>query len=324
MEQKETEKPPADATHRAGLAGSIAGAIGWFGGSLGAIGVMLYACGYLISIAQLHLLGIGRLVSYSHDYYVQTGGSFVADLGSTLGTGAAFVGKELVAFVVLVVGATVILYRTKLRRLAWVVRLRGWWQRAAVVWQPAIYAILLYLLLFGYGDPVRFGRPLTLADVLFVDPPASAGPELTDIHIMLMTGDTARLGGQFEDHLVTYLIVCLLGFAAYHVTATWRRRRLAMAPFALIVLLYTLLLPMLYGVLKLQLEFPVVVLWSGGEAKTAEPQRGFLLNLGEHEAIIYLPSQRSVTWRRREQIDRIDVVAVAPVLRGDAAGKETR
>jgi len=49
-----------------------------------------------------------------------------------------------------------------------------------------------------------------------------------------------------------------------------------------------------------------------------------LLNLGEHEAIIYLASQRSVTWRRREQIDRIDVVAVAPVLRGDAAGKETR
>ena len=137
MEQGETDKPPADATHRAGLAGSIAGAIGWFGGSLGAIGVMLYACGYLISIAQLHLLGIGRLVSYSHDYYVQTGGSFVADLGSTLGTGAAFIGKELVAFVVLVVGATVILYRTKLRRLAWVVRLRGWWQRAAVVWQPA-------------------------------------------------------------------------------------------------------------------------------------------------------------------------------------------
>ncbi len=325
MEQADADKPHAEDAHRSGgLAASIASGIGWFAGSLGVIGVLLYACGYLISIAQLHLLGIGRLVSYSHDYYVQTGGNFLADIGSTIGTGATFIGKELVAFVALILGAAWMLYKAKLRHVAWVARLRHWCVRASTVWQPAAYAILLYLLLFGYGDPLKFGRPLMLSNVLFVDPPATAGPELADIHTMLMAGDTVRLGGQFEDHLVTYLVVCLLGFVAFHVTSTWQRRRLAMAPFAMVVLLYTLLLPMLYGVLKLQMEFPVVVLWSAGEAKTTESQRGFLLNLGEHEAIVYLAPQRSVTWRRREQIDRIDVVAVAPVLKEIAVGKESR
>src|SRR5258707_11862408 len=58
------------------LVKSIAGFIAWVTSSLAGIGAILYVVGYLSTVAQLHLLGLGRLVAYSNEHYLEEGGNF--------------------------------------------------------------------------------------------------------------------------------------------------------------------------------------------------------------------------------------------------------
>jgi hypothetical protein len=324
MEGEEAEKPGANTARRgSGLAGSVVGAIGWFASSLGVIGALLYACGYLISAAQLHLLGLGRLMTYGHDYYVQEGGSFLADISSTIAIMAEPFSVILIFLAMLGLGVAMLWRKASLRHGQWIESIQRLRTRVAGMWPRAAYAGLLYLLLFRYGDPVEFGRPLTLSNVLFADPTAAATPALVTMHKLLLTGDRGGLGGMFEGRLLTYIVVGLLFLGSHYLTSGWQWRRLAMAPFVLMFTLYSLLLPMLYGVLKLQVEFPIVMIWPGEDAKSAEGQRGFLLNLGEHEAVLYIAPERKVMWRRQDHIDRLDVLGMAPILKEISARKDT-
>ena len=301
-----------------GLAGGIVGAVGWLASSLGVFAALLYACGYLISVAQLHLLGLGRLMSYGHDYYVQQGGSFLADLGSTLAIGAE-------PFIVIFMGIGILAFAVSLawRKSGWsenpvAARSKELFSRASGLWRSVAYVGTL-LLLFRYGDPVEFGHPLTLSNVLFVDPATKMDAELADVLKLLLAGDRNGLGAIFEARLLTWVVVALLLLASHYLTAGWRWRRAAMAPFVLLFALYSLLLPMLYGVLKLKVEFPVVMVWPNEEAKANGGEQGFLLNLDESGMVLYDSGKRKVSLRRRDRVDRLDVVGTAPILSGHAA-----
>jgi hypothetical protein len=311
----EPEGEKADTTRRTGgLVGSLTGAIGWFASSLGVIGALLYACGYLISVAQLHLLGLGRVMTYGHDYYVQEGGLFFVGISSIVATMAEYFSVILIFFAVVGTGFVALSRKIRLGHRQWIDRVRKLDARVANVWRPAAYAVLLCLLLFRFGDPTEFGRPLMLANVLFTEP-AAAAPDLVRIHKYLLAGDKDALGGIFEEELIIYLVAALLFLGTHHVTSGWTWRRLAMAPFVLMFTLYSLLLPMLYGVLKSQVEFPVVMIWPGEGTKPAEGQRSFLLNLGEHEVVLYAAPERKVMWRRQDHVDRLDVIGEAPILK---------
>ena len=262
-------------------------------------------------------------MSYGHDHYVQEGGRFLADVSST----AAIIAEPLIAIAIvltiLTFGTTMVWRKVRVGHDEWMRRLATLRSRVEVVWRGIAYAILLCLLLLQYGDPEKFGRPLTLGNVLFTEPSAAAAPDLMKIHRFLLTGQSDPLAAIFEDNLLTYVAVGLLFLGCHHVTSAWRWRRLAIAPFVLIFALYSLLFPMLYGVLKTQVEFPVVMIWPGEGAKSADGQRSFLLNLGEHEAVLYVASERKVMWRRLAQISRLDVIGVAPILKEIPARKET-
>jgi hypothetical protein len=324
LDGNEPESPKVEAAHRSpGIVGNLTGAIGWLASSLGVIGALLYACGYLISIAQLHLLGLGRLMSYGHDHYVQEGGRFLADTSSTAAIIVALFSPMLIILAILTFGATILWRKASAGHYGWMRRIAPLRARVAVAWRGAAYAILLFLLLYHYGDAGEFGRPLTLGNVLFTDPSAETAPDLVKMHKFLLTGQSDFFSAAFENTLLTYLAVGLLFLACHYVTSTWRWRRLAIAPFVLIFALYSLLFPMLYGVLKSPVEFPVVMIWSGDGAKSAEGQRSFLLNLGEHEAVLYVAAERKVMWRRLDQISRLDVIGSAPILKEISARKET-
>ena len=323
MDEHEPESPKVEAASRSpGIIGSVTGAVGWLASSLGVIGALLYACGYLISVAQLHLLGLGRLMSYGHDHYVQEGGRFLADISST----AAIIAEPFIAIAIVVAilafGTTMLWRKVRLGHDEWMRKLATIRNRVEVTWRGVAYAILLCLLLLQYGDPEQFGRPLTLGNVLFTDPSAAAAPDLVKMHKFLLTGQSDSLAAIFEDRLLAYVAVGLLLLACHYVTSTWRWRRLAIAPFVLIFALYSLLFPMLYGVLKSQVEFPLVMIWPGEGAKAADGQRSFLLNLGEHEAVLYVAPERKVMWRRLDQISRLDVIGMAPILKEVPVRKE--
>jgi len=67
------------------LSKGIALFVGWLSGALAGIGAILYACGYLLSTAQLHLLGLSGLVNYGQERYVEEGGRFLIDVLGLLG-----------------------------------------------------------------------------------------------------------------------------------------------------------------------------------------------------------------------------------------------
>jgi hypothetical protein len=318
MEGQELRNP-AENTQR--QSSGLAGLFGWFASSLGVIGAILYACGYLISAAQLHLLGLGRLMTYGHDYYIQEGGRFLADISSTVALGALDFSVILIPLAMLAVGAAILWRNIRLRHAPWISSLHRCSARVREMWRYAAYAVLLILLLYSYGDPMEFGLPLTLSNVLFTNPAASAPSTQATIRALLLHGDRNGLAAIFEGRLLTYIAVCLLLLGSQYLTSAWKWRRLAAAPFVLLFTLYSLLLPMLYGVLKSQVEFPVVVIRPGGDPKSTEGQRGFLLNLDEHEAVLYVSVEHKVLWRRTEQIDGLDVIGMAPILKEVATPK---
>jgi hypothetical protein len=296
---------------RVSLLASLVGSVGWLAGSLGAIGGILYASGYLISVAQLHLLGLGRLVTYSHDHYVQQGGSFFVSVGTLIMIAAVWF--SLVAVPVLGIHAAVrwtgLAHGIWRNRVETVVRWRRW------PWRGLAYVLLIGLLAFRGGDPQSFGQPLTISNLLFPDPPVVAANPVRDL---LVAGDSNGLAGQFEERLFTYLFVLLLFIASAFVTQRWPLRRLAVAPFALLLLIYTILLPMLFGVLKLPVEFPVVTVRLSGDAPLTAGGQTFLLTKGDQDFILFEAGDRKVVWLRQERVERIDVDRIAPILRRTA------
>lgn len=304
---------PETAHRTGGVVAGFSGAVRLFAGSVGTIGIALYVCGFLISVAQQHLLGLGRLVTYSHDEYVQQGGGFLADISTTLVIAAEPFSLALIFVTLMGTGAAAVWRKFGARHRWWRANARRWHLLVRLAWPPLVYLFLLILLLFKYGDPIEFGLPLRLANILFHDPDATA-PPLQNIHTLLIADGKNGLGALFEDRLFTFVAVGLLCLFAHYVTAGQRWRRPAMAPFALLMVLYAFMLPMLYGVLKLRMEFPIVMVWPGVGEKTTDGQRYLLLNMTEQVAVLYLAAEHKVIWRHRDHIERLDVVGMARIL----------
>src|SRR5262245_50097591 len=163
---------PATGT-RSELLGGLASLVAWLAGSLGVIGGALYASGYLISVAQLHLLGVSHLVTYSQDHFVQQGGAFVLYLGEESIKIAATFGLVLGLPVLAVVavrhwgGPLLAGWSNHIDRM-----LHG----RAIPWCGIAYAALLTTLVlfsisilgtFSNSSEGTFGEWLTFSNVLF-------------------------------------------------------------------------------------------------------------------------------------------------------------
>lgn len=296
-----------EADRLGGLTRKLTGVIGWFASSLGFIGAFFYAYGYLIGAAQLKLLGVGRLVKYGHDDYVQAGGRSLADIVSMIATIAEPFSVILIVLMLLAFAAAPMARRIMACSERWAGRIKG-------IWPGAAYAVLLFILLYKYGDPQAFADPLRLSNILFTAPPPG-DRSLTSLYNQLMAGDRKVLGGIFETELMTFIVTGLLFLGCHYLTVDWRWRPVARAPFAILFALYTLLLPMLYGVLKSQVEFPIVVISPAGTDRPAPTDVSFLLQLDEHNAVLYLAPEQKAVWRRLEHIEKIEVIGMAPILR---------
>jgi hypothetical protein len=298
----------------------IAAFIGWLASSLAGLGAILYAIGYLITAAQLHLLGIAPLVTYGHEHYLQEGGNFFIAVGPEILLIFLAFGATFIVFSVLPAAAlygaqrwTASRHAALLGRLSQAGRRWGWFARIAA------YGALILILLFVCRlclDPQSFGEPLTLSNLLFAAPEhAAMTPSAERVRALLIAGDRPRLDGIFSLRLYyDVLVACLLAMS-WHLAANWRFPALAVAPFAIVFLLYTILLPMLYGVLKRQIQFPVVTLTLSGEATGTAASPLFLLSKGEQDFVLFRPLERKVVWLPRDQVRSLDVTGFAPILR---------
>src|SRR5262245_22930436 len=87
---------------RSTLPAGVVAFVGWLASSLGAIGAIFYASGFLISAAHLRLLGLGQIVTYSHEHYVQQGGEFIRYV-------AAYAMEAALLFIVVIVAVVLLL-----------------------------------------------------------------------------------------------------------------------------------------------------------------------------------------------------------------------
>lgn len=294
--------------------------IGWLSGSLAGIGALLYACGYLVTRAHLHLLGIDGFLTSSNERFIQQGANFVAITGELL---IAKVLGLLQIFLVLAIVPVLVYVLVSRRRRRRGGRLGTGWSaakaravalHARLPWSTdvSVYLVLLALLFFYVLAYRRdFFPPLRVADLLYADV-SPTGSEIQDrIRCWLLTANTARLRTHYSALVDAHLIALGLLVVAWRVTALRGRPLVMVAPFLAVFALYTVYLPMLYGVLVHSTTYNVVTVVNRAERGPGESEsRLFLLQKTSNEFVVWDAAEKTVLWLPA------DAVAHARVGRG--------
>jgi hypothetical protein len=291
-------------------------ALGWLSGSLAGVGAVVYVCGYLLTRAQLHVFGLSGFFPLSADHFMQEGGKFLVVLAErAIETLLAFAAFALVAAGIAFAAWLVLARRRRARSLdvaavgARMVRpMRR--AHARLPWSPACSAYLVLLALLVWLLETyrgRFAAPLEISNILHLTaPPLLDDWRQQQLIAWLLAADSPRLQAYFTDLLDAAIRAVLLLTAAWYATASLARRRLLLAPFALTVALYTLYLPMAYGVLMRPTSYNVVALHFR-ERGSEPPAHFFLLSGTDHEFVVWDASARAVLWVPKTEVLRADV-----------------
>jgi hypothetical protein len=289
--------------------------IGWLTGALAGVGAILYAFGYLIAMAQLHLLGIHELFGYGNDHHIQAGGRFLLAIGLMLADKLLSV---LVALCVLAV-PLVIAYAALSRmrdslgpvQARWKGRITGIGARWPHLWKAAGYALLLILLFGSAEDPRSFSNPLEVSNLLFqpeTSPGAVAHVEQVRQWLLGSGQDSVeRLRALFLNCLLSTAKAAVLLLLAWWVTGAWRWRLLLVAPFAIIFMLDIVFLPMLYGVLQQPISFPVVSLDTANPMLAGSHAKLFLLDKSEKAFMVWDQAARRLLWIPSDEVKAAEV-----------------
>jgi hypothetical protein len=288
--------------------------IGWLTGSLAGIAAILYVFGYLISIAQLHLLGLdAQFFGYANPYYVQEGGKFLISVGQYLGDIFLnlLIAVAIFTFPILIILMIVLFFkREKLReyRDRWKNNMNKIGEKWPLLWRGLAFTLLLILLFYLSADPQSFNDPLEISNLLFTSESHQTTSDTADkIRSLLIKGETESLKTYFLDCLLFELKAGILLFLAWLVTSPWRLRLLAISPFVIIFMLYTIFLPMLYGVLNYQMKFPVINLSSDNEMLLNRSGNLYLINKTDGEFILWDCSKKEVLWVPQSEIKAAEI-----------------
>lgn len=283
----------------------ITALLGWLSGSLAGIAAVFYACGYLIKRAHLNLLGISALFSFSKEQYMQEGARFVADMADLV----ARIALPLIMAAIVLAAVVFLLRRTGLRQRMdsareWFVELA---ERKPWAWRSAAYGMLLVLLVLLIDRELSlFGAPLAVSDLLFA-PLEGARGDTSQIRDWLVAGDRASLDNLYFNLTLTVIKGGAILLLAWRAVEPWRLRILLAAPFALTFLLSSLMLPMVYGVLKRPARFPRIV--ADSESKLLAGVRGevYLLDKTDDEFVLWDAPARRVIWLPREEVKSAEI-----------------
>ena len=292
--------------------------IGWLSGSVAGIGALLYAAGYLVTRAHLHLLGLDRLLVPGNEQFVEEGANFFLITGEVVihdWLGLIAVGLAI-AFGVLIVYAVLSLCGFPGARAArdGAARCQAGLARfhQHVPWAPdvSLYLVLLLLLfthLLSYRE--KFIAPLTLSNLLYeeVAAPAPAPSVRAQLLRWLLDDDVRQLTGHFADLLLGELEAILFLVLAWRVTLARPHRPLMVAPFLVVFVLYTVYLPRLYGVLVHSTIYNEIV-FRNGQPRGAPPRDCFfLLHKTADEFVVWNARARTVVWVPKASLQGAEV-----------------
>jgi hypothetical protein len=302
--------------------------IAWLTGSLAGIAAVLYACGYLVTRAHLNFLGLYGLFEYSNEHFIQEGGKFLLALTHE---GARRALSLLVTSGLLWLGLLVLISGVlKLvpafsglvdKGKIWLSRLQG-----STFLRRLLYSFLLFLLILHsekYHE--SFTSPLMVSNLLY----QTAAPSLTatdqekevaKITSWLLNGDAESAYTNFRDLLWADVLAAGLLVLGWRSTWGWRLHVLATAPFLISFLIYTISLPMAYGVLVRPTKYPVIVLTPGQDPLPSSQGILFLLKKTDHEFVVWDSGRRVVLWIPKNSVTRAEVTSVGGLF-GKRAGE---
>lgn len=310
-----------------GLLKEIAASVTWLSGSLCGLGVIVYACGYLLIRAHLHMLGIEPVYDYGNQRYIQEGAKFLFVLTDTVSRTLLSLGAVAaiaVATFLLLAAVAVAALRVSLGEAKWRPALLRRVARSRLIFRTNhrclcyfLYACLLAILLSYSGRHLSdFQAPLSVTGLMFADHRATPpeDPRAAEIAALLVKGDQDRLfDGFFDLTLFAIISAVLLGAAAW-ITPRSGLRLLMLAPFALTFMMCLMLLPMAYGVLMLPARFPRVTASIETPMTADKASNLFLIAKTEQEFVLWDGANKRILWIPKERMKGLDIGEAEPLF----------
>ncbi|CDS54538.1 hypothetical protein [Polaromonas sp. CG9_12] len=302
--------------------------IAWLGGALAALTAICYATGYYAFHAQLTMLGLGRVVDFKHEDMLLEGARFFFAvtahlLQMLLALGA---GGVSVLVVLALLGEIGPLARSGRRAREWLIRRRAALAAARPALKGTLLLTALVVLLIAHTD--RFFYPLlalgridsllfrsgaqATADCRALIPVAGSGLPPDVAASLLMQGERCNvfLLAEFRRLLDGYLVLLMAVGASFSFSTAIRPEMLARAcrlVLAAYAMVYTLLLPVAFGILVRAAVYPLASL----EFKDGALASGNLMTRNDKNLLLWLPADRKAVWYPSETIARLQVTGQA-------------
>lgn len=289
--------------------------VAWVGGAVAGLSVLFYAAGYLAYRTHTNMLGLTSVVDYQHEQLLYEGAKFFLTVGAYLLQMFFVIGLVLLIALVIVM---------LLRQVGGIERrwqgattwLRGARERTNKKYPglPGTVALVLFAAAFIWHTE-RFFYPLQdlYTDIEFLlyqtppeKPPASCvrlgGDEngAKTVAAWLLLGEQCRawLLAEFRQLLAAYvLLLFALGYVALAPHAAERSLlyRIATGTLAAYAVLYTVMLPMAFGVLVRSPIYPVITVKTATGGGSARSEL-LLLNKNERGILVWDRAARSAAW----------------------------
>jgi hypothetical protein len=121
------------------------------------------------------------------------------------------------------------------------------------------------------------------------------------------------LGTKFLFSVIFFLEATLIFYLAWLLTARWRFRILLTAPFALVLAMFFLSLPLIYGTIVLPNEFSTVRVAAGG-AQASVGGEYFLLNKTGDALVLWDDRNTRMLWLPLSQVETVRIGRTSPLL----------
>ena len=289
--------------------------VGWLSGSLAGVTAFFYAFGYVITLANLRLLGLDvYLFRYDPSFYLSRGGSFFLYLASY---------AVIISLVLLPVAAVFLVAQSWIARrvrpdgpeparggLAAFAKHHG--GKCRGVGFVAILILLGFLLWLNFTALTNL---VSVTNLLYEPMGRNA-----DVVKLFATGATNELDQEFLNAVYGLFGAGTLLYFAWRLTAPYRLRHLMLVPFLSVFILYGLLLPLVYGAVKVSGEFARIDITRVHEGGTGLPQDLFLLNKTDDEFLLWDPVDRTVVWLPVSDVTGARIGLQAPIMDIKALG----
>jgi len=270
--------------------------IAWLAGSLGGITAIFYACGYLVTLSNLRMLGVDLFaLSYDPAFYMQRGaGFFVLSVVSVVSATT-----NVVVMLIVLIPLWIVIRTLKARAGRNIVPAR--WsetlQHNATLLQALAFALLLLaMFLFVMRLYTSMQEHLGVSDVMTATPEIGGSPAQKRLREWIVESNHPVLEEQFSRFVYSQMAAAVIMALAWHVTKDWNWRPLWIFPFALLFGMSAASLPLVYGVLIVPNEFSEIVLVRNRNEEQNTRQVFYLLNKTESEFVVWAARERKVIW----------------------------